>query len=90
MLKSREGERGELLNLKQNQEHYYNKAAQMLPELHVNMEVYVQLQPTSRDWKPVTLTECTDHNAYKVQLDFNEKEYIRNHRYIKPRLEEPR
>ena len=90
MLKSREGEREELLNLKQNQEYYYNRTAQILPELHTNMKVYVQLQPQSRDWKPATLTECLDHNAYKVQLDFNGKEYIRNCRYIKPRSEEPR
>ena len=90
MLKSREGEREELLNLKQNQEYYYNRTAHILPELYTNMKVYVQLQPQSRDWKPATLTECLDHNAYKVQLDFNGKEYIRNRRYIKPRSEEPR
>ena len=90
MLKSREGEREELLNLKQNQEYYYNKTAQMLPELHTNMKVYVQLQPQSRDWKPATVTECLDHNAYKAQLDFNGTKYIRNWRYIKPRSEEPR
>ena len=38
MLKSREGEREELLNLKQNQEYYYNRTAQILPELHTNMK----------------------------------------------------
>ena len=90
MLKSREGEREELLNLKQKQEDYYNKTAQRLPELSINMKVYVQLQPQIRDWKPATVTECLDYNTYKVRLDFNGKEYIRNRRYIKFRSDEPR
>ena len=74
MLKSREGEREELLNLKQKQEAYYNKTAQRLPELSINTKVYGQLQPQIRDWKPATVTECLDYNTYKVQLDFNGKE----------------
>ena len=90
MLKSREEEREELMSLKQKQEQYYRKSAQTLPELSANMKVYVQLQPHSRDWKPATVTECLEYNRYKVQLDFNGKEYIRNHIYIKPRTEEPR
>ena len=90
MLKSREEEREELLSLKRKQEQYYNKSAQMLPELSANMKVYVQLQPQSRDWKPATVTECLDHNRYKVQIDFNGKEYIRNRIYIKPRTDELR
>ena len=49
------------------------------------MKVYVQLQPHSRDWKPATVTECLDYNRYKVQIDFNGKEYTRNLIYIKPR-----
>ena len=61
-----------------------------LPELNANMKVYVQLQPHSRDWKPATVTECLEYNRYKVQLDFNGKEYIRNRIYIKPRTDEPR
>ena len=88
MLKSREEEREELMSLKQKQEQYYRKSAQTLPELSANMKVYVQLQP--RDWKPANVTECLEYNRYKVQLDFNGKEYIRNHIYIKPRTEEPR
>ena len=44
-----EREREEFLSLKQKQEQYYNKTAQMLPQMHVNMKVYVQLQPQSRD-----------------------------------------
>ena len=90
MLKSKEEEREELLSLKQKQEQYYNKSAQMLPELNANMKVHVQLQPQSRDWKPATVTECLDHNRYKVQMDFNGKEYIRNRIYIKPRTDELR
>ena len=90
MLKSRKEEREELMSLKRKQEQYYNKSAQMLPELSANMKVYVQLQPHSRDWKPATVTECLEYNRYKVQLDFNGKKYIRNHIYIKPRTEEPR
>ena len=58
MLKSRGEEREELLNLKQKQEQYYNRLAQTLPELDENLQVYVQLQPQSRDWKPATVTEC--------------------------------
>ena len=54
------------------------------------MKVYVQLQPHSRDWKPATVTECLEYKRYKVQLDFNGKEYIRNCIYIKPRTDEPR
>ena len=90
MLKSREKETEELMSLKQKQEQYYNKSAQILPELNANMKVYIQLQPHSRDWKPATVTECLEYNRYKVQLDFNGKEYIRNHIYIKPRTEESR
>ena len=90
MLKSRGEEREELLNLKQKQEQYYNRSAQTLPELDENMQVYVQLQPQSRDWKPATVTECLDYNKYKIRLDFNGKEYIRNRIYIKPRTNEPR
>ena len=56
----------------------------MLTELSANMKVYVQLQPQSRDWKPATVTECLDHNRYKVQMD------IRNRIYIKPRTDELR
>ena len=48
------------------------------------MKVYIQLQPRSRDWKPETVTECLDYNRYKVQIDFNDKEYTRNCIYIKP------
>ena len=62
----------------------------MLPELSANMKVYVQLQPQSRDLKPATVIECLDHNRYKVQIDFNGKEYIRNCIYIKPRTDELR
>ena len=90
MLKSREEEREELMSLKRKQEQHYNKTAQTLPELNANMKVYVQLQPHSRDWKPATVTECLEYNRYKVQLDFNGKEYIRNCIYIKPRTDEPR
>ena len=90
MLKSREEEREELLSLKRNQEQYYNKSAQMLQDLSANMKVYVQLQPQSRDWKPETVTGCLDHSRYKVQIDFNGKEYIRNRTYIKPRTDELR
>ena len=54
------------------------------------MKVYVQLQPHSRDLKPATVTECLDYNRYKVQIDFNCKEYTRNCIYIKPRTDEPR
>ena len=90
MLKSREEEREELMSLKRKQEEYYNKSAQTLPELSANMKVYVQLQPHSRDWKPATVTECLEYNRYKVQLDFDGKEYIRNCIYIKPRTDEPR
>ena len=90
MLKSRGEEREELLNLKQKQEQYYNRSAQTLPELDENMQVYVQLQPQSRDWKPATVTERLDYNKYKIRLDFNGKEYIRNRIYIKPRTNEPR
>ena len=54
------------------------------------MKAYVQLQPHSRDWKPATVTECLDYNRYKVQIDFNGKEYTRNCIYIKPRTDEPR
>ena len=90
MLKSRGEEREELLNLKQKQEQYYNRSAQTLPELDENMQVYVQLQPQSRDWKPVTVTERLDYNKYKIRLDFNGKEYIRNRIYIKPRTNKPR
>ena len=90
MLKSREEEREELMSLKRKQEQHYNKTAQTLPELNANMKVYVQLQPHSRDWKPATVTECLEYNRYKVQLDFNGKEYIRNRIYIKPRTDEPR
>ena len=70
--------REKLISLKQKQEQYYNKSAQTLPELSTNMKVYVQLQPHSRDWKPATVTECLDYNRYKVQIDFNGKEYTRN------------
>ena len=66
MLKSREGEREELLNLKQKQKEYYNKTAQRLLELSINMKVYVKLQPQIKDWKPATVTECLDYNTYKV------------------------
>ena len=52
------------------------------------MKVYVQLQPQSRDWKPATVTACLYYNRYKVQIDFNGKEYIRNRIYIKPRTDE--
>ena len=90
MLKSREEEREELMSLKRKQEQHYNKTAQTLPELNANMKVYVQLQPHSRDWKPATVTECLEYNRYKVQLDFNGKEYIRNCIYIKPRTDELR
>ena len=90
MLKSREEEREELMSLKSKQEQYYNKSAQTLPELSANMKVYVQLQPHSRDWKPATVTEFLDYNRYKVQIDFNGKEYTRNCIYIKPRTDEPR
>ena len=45
MLKPKEREREELLKLKQNQEHYYNRSTQELPELRTNMKVYVQLLP---------------------------------------------
>ena len=41
MLKSREEEREELMSLKQEQEQYYNKSAQTLPELSANIKVYV-------------------------------------------------
>ena len=90
MLKPKEREREELLKLKQNQEHYYNRSAQELPELRTNMKVYVQLLPQSRDWKPATILECLEHNKYSVQLDYNGKEYIRNRIYIRPRLQELR
>ena len=66
MLKSREEEREELLNLKQKQEEYYNKTAQRLPELSTDMKVYAQLQPQIRDWKPATVTECLYYNTYQV------------------------
>ena len=81
MLKSRGEEREELVNLKQKQEQYYNRSAQTLPDLDKNIQVYVQLQPQSRDCKPVTVTECLDYNKYKIRLDFNGKEYIRNRIY---------
>ena len=90
LLRPKEREREELLKLKQNQEHYYNRSAQELPELKTNMKVYVQLLPQSKDWKPATILQCLDYNKYKVQLDFNGKEYIRNRVYIKPRLHELR
>ena len=90
MLRSRGEEREELMSLKQKQEQYYNKSAQTLPEHSTNMKVYVQLQSHSRDWKLVTVTECLEYNRYKVQLDFNGKEYIRNCTYIKHRTHEPR
>ena len=90
MLKPKEGEREELINLKQKQEHHYNRSAQVLPEITTNMEVYVQLQPHVKDWKPATILECLEYNKFKVQLDFNGKEYIRNRIYIKPRTVEHR
>ena len=85
MLKAKEGEREELLTLKQNQEQYYNRTAQDLPDLKTGMKVYVQLQPQSRDWKPARILECLDYNKFRVQMDFNGKEYIRNRVYIKPK-----
>ena len=54
------------------------------------MKAYVQLQPHSRDWKPATVTECLEYNRYKVQIDFNGKEYTINCNYIKPRRDETR
>ena len=72
------------------QEQYHNKTAQILPELNADMKLYVQLQPQLRDWKPVTIVECLDCSIFKVLLDFNEKEYIRNHRYTKFKSYEPR
>ena len=35
-------------------------------------------------------SDRVDHNRYKVQIDFNGKEYIRNRIYIKPRTDELR
>ena len=90
MLKAKEGEREELLKLKQNQEQYYNRTAQDPPDLKMDMKVYVQLQPQSRDWKPGTILECLDYNKFRVQIDFNGKEYIRNHVCIRPRSHERR
>ena len=86
ILKPQEEERKELINLKQKQEHYYNRSAQVLPELQPNTKVHVQLQLQSRDWKPATVLQSLDYNKYKIQLDFNGKEYIRNHIYIKPKV----
>ena len=76
----------ELINLKQKQEHYYNRSAQVVPELQPSTKVYVQLQLQSRDWKPATVLQSMDYNKYKIQLDFNGKEYIRNQIYIKPKV----
>ena len=56
----------------------------------MNMKVYVQLQPQSRDWKPATIVECLDYNKFLVQVDLNGKEYIRNCVYIRPRSHELR
>ena len=65
MIKAKEGEREELLKLKQNQEQYYNRTAQDLKtDLKTDMKVYVQLQPQSRDWKPGTILECLDYNKF--------------------------
>ena len=86
ILKPQEEEREELINLKQKQEFYYNRSAQVLPELQPNTKVYVQLQPQSKDWKPATILQSLDYNKYKIQLDFNGKEYIRNRIYIKPKV----
>ena len=90
LLRPKERERDELLKLKQNQEEHYNKSAQRLPELKTDMRVYVQLLPQSKDWKPATILECLEYNKFRVQMDFNGKEYIRNRIYIKPRSHEHR
>ena len=82
-LKKREEEREELIDYKWKQELQYNKKAKDLPDLEPNTEVLVQLQLQSKDWKPATIWEYMGNRSYRLRLDFNDKEYIRNKVYIK-------
>ena len=87
---SREREREELINYKLRQEQDYNKSAKDLPQLELEDKVHVQLQPCKKDWSSGTIAEIISDRTYKIRLDCNGKEYIRNRVYIKPRVNELR
>ena len=70
---------------KQQQTNYYNRNARDLPSLKTGRPVYVQLVPKTRNWIPGHIIERLSRRTYKVKT-YNGGVYIRNRKFIKPRV----